>query len=279
MEKEKCKICGSKNNLLFSGKILNKYEISYFQCPNCGFIQTEEPYWLDESYSSAITDLDIGYVSRNMMYNDFVSSFILNNKQFDDCGRFLDYGGGYGLFVRMMRDKGFDFYREDKYCDNFFAKHFDLKDIMSKSQFEILTCFEVFEHLVNPLFEIEEMLKYSNSIFFSTELVPQKKLTSVYDWWYFAPEHGQHIAFYTLKSLEYIAEKYGLNFYTNNQSTHLFTNRVLNSSCLYLQKRNILHRIFRHFFPSDQGKKVKTSLLNQDVQYIQFLLNQKIHSL
>ena len=61
----KCKICGSKVNPFDSATILNKYHIEYFECPHCGFIQTEEPYWLNEAYASAITSSDIGMIQRN----------------------------------------------------------------------------------------------------------------------------------------------------------------------------------------------------------------------
>lgn len=50
----KCKICNKTTKKIFTAKILNKYNIGYFSCPNCKFIQTEEPYWLEESYKDSI---------------------------------------------------------------------------------------------------------------------------------------------------------------------------------------------------------------------------------
>ncbi len=41
-----CKICNHESKHLFQGKILGKYKITYFHCRHCGFLQTEEPYWL-----------------------------------------------------------------------------------------------------------------------------------------------------------------------------------------------------------------------------------------
>jgi len=46
--------------------ILNKYTIDYFHCPNCGFLQTQEPFWLDEAYKDPINISDTGYLSRNI---------------------------------------------------------------------------------------------------------------------------------------------------------------------------------------------------------------------
>jgi len=272
-----CKICNSENSLLFTERILNKYKISYYRCPHCEFIQTEEPYWIKEAYSSAIADMDTGYVSRNLMYKDFVSSFILQNEQFNANGHFLDYGGGYGVFVRLMRDKGFNFYREDIYCQNIFAKHFDIENIGVEHIFELLTCFEVFEHLVHPLTEIEKMLCFSKSIFFSTELQPKTELKSLDDWWYFAPESGQHIAFYTKKTLEFIAKKYYLNLYSDNKSTHIFTDKVLDSNCvkkIINTKKSLCFRINQRIF-NKQNITKRESYTWKDFLYIKSILNNK----
>ncbi len=62
----KCKICKQNTDFFADAKILFKYNIKYFKCPNCSFIQTEEPYWLEESYKEAINFSDIGLLERNL---------------------------------------------------------------------------------------------------------------------------------------------------------------------------------------------------------------------
>lgn len=102
------KITGGPTTYLFTGRIMNKYDVKYYRCNQTGFIQTEEPYWLNEAYSDAITKLDIGLPVRNVDLSVKVSKLLV--KYFDHAGKkFLDYAGGYGLFTRLMRDKGFDF--------------------------------------------------------------------------------------------------------------------------------------------------------------------------
>lgn len=59
-------ITGGETKFLFKEKILNKHVISYYQCQETGYIQTEKPYWLQEAYHSAITKLDIGLIKRNI---------------------------------------------------------------------------------------------------------------------------------------------------------------------------------------------------------------------
>jgi hypothetical protein len=75
-------------------------------------LQTEDPYWLDEAYKDPITLTDTGYMQRNINLSKMVATILL--LFFDFRRKFLDYVGGYGVFVRLMRDIGFDFYWYDK---------------------------------------------------------------------------------------------------------------------------------------------------------------------
>jgi 2-polyprenyl-3-methyl-5-hydroxy-6-metoxy-1,4-benzoquinol methylase len=221
----KCKICNSDSNRIFNANVLGKYSVAYYQCSHCHFIQTETPYWLNEAYSTAISSLDVGLVYRNLGLAKQIDPILKNF--FNYKARFLDFAGGYGLLVRLMRDQGFDFYRQDIYCENIFATSLDLKDLPENSKFEALTAFEVFEHLEMPLFEIRRMFEYSDTIIFSTELQIGTPLRSALDWWYFVPESGQHISFYTLKSLEIVAQKLNCNLYSNNSNLHILTRRKM----------------------------------------------------
>jgi len=218
-----CKVCSAEVASFATAQILNKYDIEYFRCKNCGVIQTEEPYWNTEAYSSAITHSDIGLVSRNIKLSIASKSII---SCFFNCGgKFLDYGGGYGLFVRLMRDYGFDFFRHDKYAENLFAAGFDA-DIEIKGRYELITAFEVFEHLVEPLATIQELLTFSDSILFTTVLIPEDSPRPG-EWWYYGLEHGQHLVLYTAKALAQIAGRFHLNLYSKSNEIHLLTKKRL----------------------------------------------------
>ncbi len=235
----KSKITGGETTLLFTKKVLNKYDVKYYRCNDTGFIQTEEPFWLDEAYSSAITKLDIGLASRNITLSDRIGKLLVLN--FNYKGIFLDYAGGYGLFTRLMRDKGFNFYNTDRYCQNLFAEHFDLAHLPAGTIFEAATAFEVLEHLFNPVEEIKDILKFSDNILFTTELLPADP-AQVSNWWYISPETGQHIAFYNETALQYIAKLLGYNFYTDGAFLHLFSKKAFASDVLKPQRDSFLLR-------------------------------------
>jgi hypothetical protein len=220
-----CMICKQQSDALFAARILNKYDTRYFRCSQCGFIQTEKPHWLGEAYESAITSLDVGLVYRNLEMVGVTERLIDEN--FDREARFLDFAGGYGLFVRLMRDKGYNFFRQDKFCPNLFATNYDLYDLPPTTRFELVTAFEVFEHLPDPCHETQRMLELSDSIFFTTEIVPSSQIAGAEDWWYFAPETGQHISFFSRKALDVLAAQVNCYLWTNNLTTHLLTRRKL----------------------------------------------------
>lgn len=223
-----CKICSHKTENIFSFKILNKYNISYYRCDNCLFIQTEEPYWLGEAYGlGAISALDVGIISRNTFLakktDEILDKLFL---EFDDFIG-IDYGGGQGIFVRMMRDIGYNFYRQDLYAENLYTKYFDITDLPKDTHFTVLTAFEVFEHLPNPIEEIKKMFDYADILLFSTELQPSNEVSELEKWWYLVPETGQHVSLFNKTSLEKIAEILDVNLYTDSSNLHILSKKPL----------------------------------------------------
>ena len=151
INRKKCLICGSVSNYVFTKKILNKYEVNYYQCRKCDFIQTEKPYWLKEAYSNPIIDSDTGILSRNIVLSKITALTTLLFAKKDSL--VLDYAGGYGLLTRLLRDIGVDSFWSDKYSENIFAKDFIIK---KKNHYDVVTAFEFLEHLENPVKEIKK---------------------------------------------------------------------------------------------------------------------------
>lgn len=263
-----CPICESNTSAYCSAKILGKYDVQYLRCSQCQYIFLDTPYWLEEAYGSAITKLDIGLITRNEFIVPVVKAVI--NKWFNPEARFIDYGGGYGMLVRMMRDRGFDYYRQDIYCANLYAEMFDITDV-APFKAELLTAFEVFEHLIDPIKELEKMLLLSDTILFSTEIQPSNNVNPE-SWWYFTPETGQHIALYSRASLQALADRFALNYYWNEQNVHLFSRRVLDHNLF----RIITHPRWVHWYNRFMGER--ESLLHKDFLYIQNRLKQNLQS-
>lgn len=216
-----CNICNSQTSKINRTRIMNKYEIDYYYCNHCGFLQTEKPYWLNEAYGTSITSSDAGGLLRSLVLAETCSVIIyfLFNKN----GQFIDYAGGFGIFTRRMRDIGFDFYWQDKYSANLLARGFEYSDKLGR--IEAVTSFESFEHFPDPLKEIETMLSFSRNIIFTTDILPSP-VPKPEEWYYYGLHHGQHISFFTQRTLEYIADKYNLHYY-NTGSIHFLTEKKL----------------------------------------------------
>ncbi len=226
-----CKICETNSDYAFTAKLLNKYNVKFYHCPKCDFIQSEEPYWLDEAYKYPINIEDTGLVSRNILLAKRTSTILY--LLFNEKGLFLDYASGYGLFVRLMRDYGFDFYWSDIHTENLLAKGFEYNPAVHK-YIEVVTVFECFEHFSDPIKEIEKFVAITPNIIFSTETF-SKNVPAPNEWDYYGFSHGQHVSFYSQKTLQTIAQKFGLNLYSNGKSYHLLT------------KKNISNFVFNSF--------------------------------
>ena len=211
---------------IFRGKVLGKFDVEYFRCEETGFIQTEHPYWLEEAYTDAIASLDIGLLSRNIEKVELADQILSNMT--DPNQRLLDYGGGYGVFVRLMRDRGHQFELFDPHCNPMFARRHRVTELGDAEQtYACVTAWEVVEHLADPVATFSQLFDLSDRLLFSTVLVPTPSPKSIDDWWYFAPETGQHISFFTLDSLKWIANAFQMHLYSDGSANHLFSKQSL----------------------------------------------------
>ncbi len=216
----RCKICARPAPLFGTATVMGRHAVRYFRCEHCGFMQTEAPFWLEAAYASAMTRSDLGLASRNVTMARLTEAVLL--AFFDPNSRFVDYGGGYGLLVRLMRDRGFDYYRSEMHAANLFAQGFDA----APGDYALLTAFEVCEHLVEPLADFARMRAFSRNLLFSTILLPDPP-PPLDEWWYYGLDHGQHVALYSRRSLECVADDLGLRLVSNRRNLHLLTDRRL----------------------------------------------------
>lgn len=216
-----CKICGAVGKSLGRWKIASRFDVEYFRCPRCRFVQTEEPYWLESVYNDAASVADVGIVARNLLLADVTHAVITT--WLDPAGRFLDFGGGHGLLVRLMRDRGFDFQWQDKYANApVLCRGFEAE--ATSTGFDLVTAFEVAEHLPDPVSGFREMLSRGRTLLFSTELMPADDPLPG-DWWYYVLEFGQHVSLYSRESLEHLARQLGLYLASNGSTIHLMSER------------------------------------------------------
>jgi hypothetical protein len=214
-----CRLCGGEARWVCTQRVLDKHDVDYFACTRCELMMTEEPHWLDEAYSQAISQLDTGAVQRNEASARITEllAAIVKIAPGDTC---LDYGGGHGVFVRMMRDAGLDFRWFDKYAENLFARGFEGEPRVHHA---LVTAFEVLEHFADVRADLDALFAGApEHVLVGTVLHAGHQP----GWWYYLLESGQHVAFYSERTLAWIAEHYGYDVHAGAEYS-LFTKQPL----------------------------------------------------
>jgi len=236
---QRCTICGSETRLSHRATVLSRYDVAYLYCSQCGLLQTEPPYWLDEAYSDAIALSDTGLLTRNIAVAMRLTALL--TFAFPRDVRCVDAGGGYGVLTRLMRDIGFDFYWTDPFCANLFAKGFEAD--RAGGSFPVVTAFEVMEHLHDPIeFIRQAMAKYHGAAFaFSTQLFDGSP--PPLDWPYYSFETGQHVSFYQRRTLRHIADVLGMRLYSSGHF-HLITSHSVSPALFRLCTSRLMFGVF-----------------------------------
>ncbi|HET7163043.1 MAG TPA: class I SAM-dependent methyltransferase [Rhodanobacteraceae bacterium] len=224
-----CKVCAGATEPFGELVVLGRHRACYRRCISCGYVFVESPHWLVEAYADhAIAALDTGIVMRNLWLADAVDALL--RWRFREVRTALDYGAGTGLFVRLMRDRGHDFRWSDPHCENLFALGFEAD---AQAPFDLVTCFEVMEHLVDPLPVFGQLVARAPVLIFSTELLPEHD-NRPGEWHYYTPETGQHVGFFTQASLQAVAKKLGRHFASDGKMLHAITAATLDPRWLRL---------------------------------------------
>ena len=196
----RCRICSAGTGPAFTREVLRKYDCTYYFCDNCGGLQTEDPYWLDEAYERPVASADTGILVAQLLPSTAdVGGPILSLRR---RGRFLDAAGGYGIFTRLMRDIGFDYYWSRQVLPQ--PHRPGLRGGRgSRRALHRSNRFRSDGASPRPG-RIRSRITCStgtDTIIFTTELFAGK-LPAPQAWWYYAFPTGQHITFYQRSTLE-----------------------------------------------------------------------------
>jgi hypothetical protein len=207
----------------------------YAYCEHCGFcfcpaIAAWEPAKFKERiYNDDYLIVDPDYEEKRPKYHaGFLMSVFGHQKH---RIRHLDYGGGHGLLSGILREAGWQSVSYDPFMDESSFKP-------DKGSFNLVTAFEVFEHVSDPRALMECCRDFLDSdissingdgmILFST-LVSDGliKLRQRLNWWYASPRNG-HISLFSRRSLELLANDYGFVYahFIQAPGIHCFFSRL-----------------------------------------------------
>ncbi|MES2585856.1 MAG: class I SAM-dependent methyltransferase [Pseudomonadota bacterium] len=205
---------------------LSGKSIYYYQCHSCQFTFAPEfANWSEqdfarEIYNDQYIDHDPDYLERRPQQNFQLIGNLLNDQKL--AIRHLDYGGGNGSLSALLKDSGWDSSTYDPYST-------EKKSPQDLGKFNLITAFEVFEHVSDPIRLMEQLMELKADdalILFSTltsdgNIEPHKRLT----WWYASPRNG-HISLHSKKSLATVAARFGLQLGSFSSGLHCCFNTL-----------------------------------------------------
>ena len=228
-----CPICSSSTTFLdvvdfnksceeLNGKYLplSGTPIYYRICDSCNFVFAPEIYswddgmFLERIYNEDYIKVDPEYlIDRPRKTSEILLKKLgINHVQV----KHLDYGGGNGLLSKILSEDG---WRSESY-DPFFNSKTSIREL---GKFNLITCFEVFEHVPNPKKLISDLVLLMDDsclVMFSTVLNDRKiEKNKRIDWWYASPRNG-HISLYSRKSIEILTSDKNLIFGSFNEGFH-----------------------------------------------------------
>ena len=161
-------------------KRLKSFEGSLAKCTECGLIfrnpkpsyETIKEYYKDDYSNIFLEEQTKNY--RKGIFRHFLAPSIKDKGE----GRLLDVGSGYGIFLSLAKDLGWEVYGIELSEDacQFARKNFglnvfcgDLKEAsFPKDHFDVVTLWNVLDHTTNPLeqlLEIKQILKDNGLLF------------------------------------------------------------------------------------------------------------------
>ncbi len=226
-----CKICATPSPLFGvvdfhksciettgHGLPLSGIPIYYRRCPRCAFsFTTAFDDWptaafLEHIYNADYLHIDPDYAERRPTNN---ARFIAETFQATRSTiQILDYGGGNGILAQRLRDQHFNATTYDP---------FSLENQLPTHRFDLITCFEVLEHVPNPrttMDRIHSLLTDQGAILFSTLLQPESFDRIGLTWWYAAPRNG-HVSLYSQQSLALLFTPHNMQVHSLSENLHI----------------------------------------------------------
>lgn len=216
-----CKQCG----LTYTNPRLDSNELNTLYSSNkiLGGKWVNFPYLFDSSRPDELQDLSKKVVV-NTKAHDYKFNIIKKFSGAPKGLKLLDVGCGDGLFVFKAQELGYDAFGIDLSIDrvNFGIKEFglegrlkvgDISSVPSGVKYDVITLWDVFEHLPSPSKMLQNLrdISHSNTRIYILTMSMTSNTYRLYGkrWYYFVPT--QHLYFFNHKTIEMVFNKNGFN--------------------------------------------------------------------
>ena len=196
---------------------LSGHPVYYRRCTRCGFtFTTAFDDWDMDAFRRNIYNKDYAIVDPDYIEKRPTGNANLIAISFPDSRAtmsVLDYGGGEGQLAARLRDQGFTATTYDPFSS--FNK-------LPRDRFNLVTCFEVMEHVPDPRQTVSSMLsllKKPGAILFSTLIQPEDFDKIGLGWWYASPRNG-HVSLFSGQALAMLFEPHGMRVASFSPDLH-----------------------------------------------------------
>ncbi len=212
----RCKICNSVTISITNTKTARFYH----RCLECDYIFLDEKFYLNDveekkHYDNHHNNIEsIGYVK---MFEKLIKEFVEPNKA--QIKNALDFGCGEGEVLPILLE------RVGIACDRY-DLFYHPKKVYEDKKYNLIVSTEVFEHLSQPKESLEMLLSHLNDngyLLLMSAFHPSDD-EEFLKWYYI--QDITHIGFFSMKTFEYIANKYKLNIVSNNEKNIILFSRL-----------------------------------------------------
>lgn len=201
-EQPECKLCHSETELAFSKATPAGKSISYYQCKSCFSLQT---YFKGSSNKEKFEPSKVSKTLKSFFCLPQLLE-ILEVKKEKFC---LDIDSSSGLFTRLMRDMGFNFYACHDKTKEIFSQGFSDKKL--EQNYHLLTLLNVVEFFKDPDKEWKSVFDLDPEwVLISTPIY----LNQGSDWKNLTLPQARDQLFYSADALAQVAQKYNRTAYS-----------------------------------------------------------------
>lgn len=199
--------------------------VYYRRCSACGFVFTDffddftPQQWSAQLYNDEYyRSVDPAYADERPLNNARGVDHLLRRYRQSTIG--LDYGGGSGRTCGRLRELGYRFDTFDPFGARSLTPEF-------AGRYNFCTAFEVAEHTPDPRGFLGAIVELASperlGILVGTQLLDGiVSDASRLSWWYAGPRNG-HISLYSRRSMQLLAQRFGLDYTPFSSRTHLLT--------------------------------------------------------
>jgi SAM-dependent methyltransferase len=222
-----CKVCGNSGVAIAGIVDFNRVKanpppfepagvgVEYWQCAGCGFAWAPGfDNWTDDLFLKEIYNEGLARIEPLDNAVQRAGNVIPLVRRFVDhagCRNILDFGCGPGVLIERLRHDGLAAAGYDRFYPGYSER--------PKERFDLVTCFEVMEHVNDIDQTIDEMASFlapDGILLIGTFLTSQPLDVN---WWYCSPRSG-HIAFWTFSALSKVFNRRKLNVASDGKMFH-----------------------------------------------------------